>query len=162
MAEYSIHFGQKLFEAGRIVLEQGGDSVDTKRTVLYLSLLSCEIILKAFLERAGKPIKEIKARSHNLEGLLDDLGCCEVEEDIGNGILEWVPAVRLRSEVVKINTGESTVGKLLAGESQGASGYPNQIRYGDRLYHFPPEAVLNSAAVIHQWVQDRWNRIRLS
>lgn len=162
MREYSIHFSEKLIEAARVVLEDGVDSVGARRTVLYLSLLSCEITLKALLERAGKPVKEIKGRSHNLEGLLDELGPCEVEEDIVNGVLKWVPASRLRAKVVTTNTGESTVGRLLAGESQGASAYPNQIRYGDRLYHFPPEAVFNTATAILCWAQDYWNRIRLS
>lgn len=162
MPEYSIDFSEKLIEAARDVIENGVESSDAKRAVLYLTLLSCEITMKALLERAGKPVKEIKERSHNLDGLLKDLGRCEVEEDIVNGVPKWVPAYRLHSKVVTTNTGESTVGVLLTGESQGASKYPNQIRYDDHLYHFPPEAVLNASTIVLCWAREKWDRIRLS
>jgi hypothetical protein len=73
VTEYSIDFSENLIKAARFVLEDGADSVDAKRTVLYLSLLSCEITMKALLERAGKPVKEIKKSWHDLNGLLCDL-----------------------------------------------------------------------------------------
>lgn len=68
MPEYSIDFSENLIKAARFVLEYQVNSVDAKRTVLYLSLLSCEITMKALLERAGKPVKMIKKRLHNLDG----------------------------------------------------------------------------------------------
>jgi uncharacterized protein YbaR (Trm112 family) len=40
---------------------------------LYLSLLSCEVSLKAILEKAGYTIDHLINRSHNLSGLTEDL-----------------------------------------------------------------------------------------
>jgi len=47
--------------------------------------LSCEISLKALLEKAGVPIKKIRKRSHDLSGLLRDIGDCEIEIEISCG-----------------------------------------------------------------------------
>jgi HEPN domain-containing protein len=117
MPEYSLDFSEKLIEAARVVLDldNNSDSVDAKRTVLYLSLLACEISMKALLERAGKSVSEIRSRSHNLEGLLEDLGSCEVEENIANGVLKWVSGNRLRAKEIITDTGNSTIGILLTG-----------------------------------------------
>ena len=78
MAEYDISFGERLSETARMVVDEGLAELDAQRTVLYLSLLSTEITLKAMLERAGKPVPDIRARSHRLAELLSDLGQCEV------------------------------------------------------------------------------------
>ena len=53
MAEYDIAFGERLAETARMVADEGLAELDAQRTVLYLSLLSTEITLKAMLERAG-------------------------------------------------------------------------------------------------------------
>ena len=42
MQEYNIGFSEKLIEAAQVIVKDGLQSVDAKRTVLYLSLLSCE------------------------------------------------------------------------------------------------------------------------
>jgi predicted hydrocarbon binding protein len=76
MAEYDIAFGERLAETAKLVANDGLDSLDAKRTVLYLSLLSSEIVMKALLEKAGRPISKIRARSHNLKNLLEDIGDC--------------------------------------------------------------------------------------
>ena len=62
MAEYDIAFGERLAETARIVAADGLEQLDAQRTVLYLSLLSVEITLKALLEHAGIPVTEIRAR----------------------------------------------------------------------------------------------------
>lgn len=162
MSEYNLDFSKKLIDAARVVLNDGIDSFDAQRTVLYLSLLSSEITLKALLEKAGMSIKEIKEHSHNIDSLMVSLGDCEVEEDIGTNVLKWVPASRLRSEVVSTDTGTTTVGKFLSAESCGASKYPNQIRYGNHLVHYPPETALEASAVILSYVRNHWDRVRLS
>jgi hypothetical protein len=69
---------------------------DAQRTVLYLSLLSTEILLKAMLEHAGKPVAEIRERGHQLADLLTDLGLCEIEVEVTPGCHRYVPASRLR------------------------------------------------------------------
>jgi hypothetical protein len=161
LPEYSLDFSEKLIEAASCLLRNGDNSVDTKRAILYLSLLSCEIIMKALLEKAGMTVPEIKRRSHNLDGLLRDLGGCEVEEDIVNVGLKWVKAVRVRSEVISENP-LLTIGTFLEGESRGASRYPNDIRYGNRLYHFPYELALEGAKIILRWAREKWDKIRLT
>lgn len=95
MAEYDIAFGERLAEAARMVEAEGLVELDAQRTVLYLSLLSTEITLKAMLERAGKPVGDIRARSHRLSELLDDLGQCEVEVEIAPGTKQYVSASRI-------------------------------------------------------------------
>ena len=54
MPEYNLEFSKNLIEAAGFVLQKGEVSVDAKRTILYLSLLSCEITMKALLEKASK------------------------------------------------------------------------------------------------------------
>lgn len=163
MAEYSLDFSKNLIRAARAVRDKGEDTVDAKRTILYLSLLSCEITMKALLERAGKPVKKIKHRSHNLEGLLRDVCRCEVKEEIVNGKLQWVIASRLRGQGVATRPRISslTMGKFLTGENQGASRYPNEIRYGDKLFHFPPDIALNASHILIRWAREKWDEIRL-
>ena len=60
MPEYEIAFGEKLADIARMVAAEACVTIDAQRTVLYLSLLSTEISLKAMLERAGRPITKIR------------------------------------------------------------------------------------------------------
>ncbi|MBP1610215.1 MAG: hypothetical protein H6Q04_2450 [Acidobacteria bacterium] len=159
MAEYSIEFGKELIEAAQAIVDQGEDSEDAGRAILYLSLLACEIILKALLEKAGRPISEMRKLSHDLSRLLDKLGLCEVEEAIANRLMRWIPATGIRGKVIVPNT-TLTVGVLLEGERHGASRYPNEIRYGERIYHFPPVAALRGATILLDWAYEKWDRIR--
>lgn len=153
MAEYNIEFAGKLITAARVVASSDSDSVDAQRTVLYLSLLSCEISLKALLERAGFSVREITALSHNLRGLLDTVCRCEVNETIaGVTTPMWVSAARVCAIPISVGGGESTVGTLLSLEEAGASRYPNQIRYGSTIVHAPCEAMLQAAEKIFPWV----------
>ena len=138
--------------------EDGLETLDAKRTVLYLCLLASEITLKALLEKAGVPLSNIKARWHNLSALLGDVATCKVEEQIGIQT-QLVPAARLRGEIVDPKYSDATVGKLLEAESCGASVYPNKIRYGECLAHYPPETVLKMATVINAWAKKYWERI---
>lgn len=68
-------------------------------------------------------------RSHNIETLLKDLGHCEILAGSTNQ-QRYVPATRIRARVVNQMFGGATIGNLLAGESKGASRYPNEVRYG--------------------------------
>jgi hypothetical protein len=160
MAEYSIEFDKELIEAAQAIVDRGENSEDAGRAILYLSLLSCEIILKALLEKAGIPIGEIRKLSHDLSKLLDKLGQCEVAEEIANHLMQWIPATGICGKTIIPNT-MFTVGVLLEGESHGASKYPNEIRYGDRIYHFPPVAALKGAKILLDWAHERWDRIRV-
>lgn len=162
MPEYNLGFSEKLIDAARVVADEGLDSVDAKRTVLYLSSLACEIALKSLLEKVVQPVKEIKAHGHDLSTLLKDVGECEIQEEIVNGSLSWVPATRLRAVTVDKRHGNATVGTLLTAEEHGASKYPNEMRYGEYLNHYPPELLFQTANTLVVWAHDHWYRIRQS
>lgn len=161
MPEYDIAFGKKLAETARMVAAENCDTLDAKRTVLYLGLLSAEITLKAMLEHAGKPILDIRARSHRLADLLSDLDQCEVEIEIFPGTRHYQSASRLRSCPIEIGPEQTTVGKVIDAENIGASIYPNQIRYGDTLRHFSIEVVVPMASSILKFANEHWNSLRV-
>lgn len=154
MTEYSLDFSKSLITAAKHLSQSNSRSVDSRRAVLYLSLLSCEISLKALLESAGYPVNDIKALSHNLSALLSKVGTCKV---MING--NRVPAARLRSIVSDEKFPDSTVGKLLTAEKYGASKYPNNIRYGDLLRHFPADAMLSVAEKVFEWSKENYGYI---
>ncbi len=158
MNEYSLEFSEKLTDAAQFVVDDGLDSLDAKRTVLYLSQLSCEIALKALLERAGVPVAKIKPRWHNLSELLQDLCACKVEEQIGSE-LRWILATSIRAQTVDQRF-MNTVGSILEAEAQGASKYPNEVRYGYSLNQYPPELWLKTTKTIIVWARKRWDSIR--
>lgn len=56
MAQYDLKFAERLAQVAAQLVADDITSVDAQRTVLYLSLLSMEISLKAMLEQAGKPV----------------------------------------------------------------------------------------------------------
>ena len=161
MAEYDIKFGERLATVAKSLVTNGIEELDAQRTVLYLSLLSAEITLKAMLEQAGKPVTHIQGRSHKLSELLADLSNCEVEVEVASGLRKWVPATRLRSCTLDHGEKKITVGNVLEAESQGASKYPNKVRYGDLLSHFPPEVVSEMAEQVAAFARQHWQSIRI-
>jgi len=157
--EYSLEFSERLIDAANSLVRDADGKDEAGRAVLYLSLLSCEISLKALLERAGYTVKELIKRSHDLKGLLHDICFCELA---GTGIGNSKPfrASRLLSQEVIENTYNGTVGALLHAEEKGASKYPNDIRYGDLVTHFPPLVMLKCASVVQRWARDNIDIIR--
>jgi hypothetical protein len=65
MPEYSLGFSQKLIDAAEMLKANGLSDVEAQRTVLYLSLLSIEISLKAIMEEAGVTTGRLRSLSHN-------------------------------------------------------------------------------------------------
>lgn len=161
MAEYDLAFGKKLAETAADLAGHGLYTLDAQRTVLYLGLLSVEISIKALLERAGVAVPAIRARSHRLEDLLNDLDSCEVGVEISPGKTKRVSASRIRSLVVEHGGKEGTVGQILAAERAGASKYPNNIRYGDILTHYPAGVVSAMASVVYKFAEKNWDNIKL-
>lgn len=161
MSEYNIAFAEKLVDTAKLVSMQGLSEVDTKRTVLYLCLLSMEIALKAMLEKAGMPVEAIKGFSHRLADLLVSLDHCEVQVEIIANIPRYLPAVRLRSLSVNYCNQITTVGQVLEAEREGASKYPIQIRYGNILKHYPPEVVMQVASLVTDFANEYWESFRL-
>ncbi len=161
MAEYNLGFSQQLLNAADLVCSEELDDLEAKRTILYLSLLACEITLKSVLEKVGIPIKEIKKLSHDLTALLGEFSKLEFNKEVGNGKLNWVNGAAIRSCTVDDHFGNATIGTLLTGEQEGASIYPNQIRYGNDLKHFPPEMMLEAAKILYVWVSEHFRTIRI-
>lgn len=153
MAEYSIEFAQEMAKASNGIVSAGLGSEDAQRAALYVGLVACEIAIKSALEKAGKPISDIKTNGHNLSKLLDDLSSCTVLAEISAGVLTRVPATRVRSIVVDSNYADATVGKLLQAEQFGASKFPNEIRYGDTLKHFPASVIARLSEKVVAWVK---------
>jgi len=160
MAEYNLGLSQKLAETAVIVAMDGLEDFDAVQTVLYLSLLASEIALKALLEQAGQPVGKIRARSHNLKALLEDLGRCQIHVEITPGQVRWVSASRLRAVTINPNYGNAKVGTLLEAEDAGASRYPNQVRYGESFRHYPPQVIVKMASEIVKWAKQHWDEIR--
>lgn len=158
--EYSLGFAKQLIEAARVLKGSGHLIEESKRALLYLSLLSIEISLKYLLEKAGVPIATIRRRSHNIETLLEDLGHCEILAGSMNQ-QQYVPATRIRARVVNPMFGGATIGNLLAGESKGASRYPNEVRYGPMPQHYPPDLMLECAETVINWAENEGKTIRV-
>ena len=144
--EYSLKFGERLIEAANSFVGSNNSNEEVGRTVLYLSLLSCEITLKSLLENAGYTPKELKKHSHNLRGLVKELCNCQL---IGRSVGNSKPLSA--SRVLSKATENSTVGTLLQAETTGASKYPNEIRYGELISHFHPLEMLSCAKVLYEW-----------
>ena len=161
MAEYDISFGERLADTARMIVSEGLTPLDAQRAVLYLSLLSAEVTLKAMLEHAGKPVSEIRARSHRLATLLSDLDQCEIEVEVPPETKRYVSASRLRSRSLSHGDAISTVGAVIDAESQGASKYPNQVRYGEVLRHFPAEVLAKMAVEISAFAREHWESLRV-
>ncbi len=159
MATYDIEFSETLITAGRSIEVAGLDSLNAKRTVLYMSLLSVEISLKSFLETAGVPVPKIKSRSHNLDQLMNDACCCEVEVDLGDGKMYWVSAAQLRSIPTREGDAESTLGAMLSDDQK--SKYPNDIRYGEKITHYSPSTMLKAAGKLAKKIKGYGNRVRI-
>lgn len=141
---YSFEFAKRLIESAESIFHGGADKDEAGRTVLYLSCLSCEISLKALLERSGYSSKELRKLSHNLSALLAEVGSCIVSST-------GRKASSIRSKMVVPGTANGTVGTLLDSELSGGSVYPNEIRYGEIVRHYPPEAMLNCAKTVNGW-----------
>ncbi len=160
MPEYSRAFAEQLAKIATRVAADGLSEPDAQRTVLYLGLLSTEISLKAMLEQAGVPFSKIRRRSHNLGGLMHDLGRCTVAVQVTPGTPKHVPASRLRACTLDHLPAEPTVGELIDAESKGASHYPHQVRYGKLPRHYPPELVAQMATKVAVFAKQHWQSIR--
>ncbi len=153
--EYSIEFGERLIEAANSFVSENTSSEEAGRTVLYLSLLSCEIILKSLLENAGYTKKELIKKSHNLSGLAKEICNCElIGKTVGNS--KPKPASELMSKPAK----NSTVGAVLHAEESGASKYPNEIRYGELITHIHPIEMLSCAKETLNWAKQNISCIK--
>ena len=151
MAEYSIGFARSLLAAADQLLPETAptSTEDYQRAVLYLSLLACEITLKYLLEQSGYTLPEIRRMSHNLAALLGAVARCRVNGDDGPR-----PASSIRAVLSDTRFGNATLGHLLTAEEHGASRYPNDVRYGDLVRHFPASVMRDVARSILDWAEN--------
>ncbi len=159
--EYSLSFSTRLLEAGTSLKGSGQILEETDRAILYTSLVSIEIALKYLLEKAGVPVKKIRAQSHNIESLLNEIDKCEILTTIGSEE-KYVSASRIRSREVNPAFGGATIGNLLQGEAKGASKYPNEVRYGPIPRHYPSELMLECAEKVINWAENEGQTIRIA
>jgi hypothetical protein len=150
--EYSLEFSERLIESADAVFHDYSDKDEAGRAILYLSCLSCEISLKALLESSGYTPAELRKHSHKLDELLNVVGSCKIEGTNQR-------ATSIRSKEVVPNTANGTVGTLLESSLSGSSVYPNEIRYGEVVKHFPPEAMLNCAKVVNGWCKEHKGKL---
>lgn len=152
MAEYDIEFSRRLAQVAAGILKQGLSDPESHRVVAYLSRLSMELALKAFLEGAGLPVSRIRDHSHRLKDLLKEIDQYEVEVEITPGHKHWCAASRLRSVTVSISGYQVPAGMVIEAEDHGASIYPSELRYGSQPKDFPAEALAFAALAIANWV----------
>lgn len=142
---YSLEFSKSLIDAAQALVPRlSSNNEEEGRAVLYLSLLSCEISLKATLETAGVDVKKLKKRSHNIHLLLEDISDFKLTTT-------GMSASEIRSKTVKEGVSNGTVGALLSSQARLCSTYPNEIRYGEIITHFPPDLMLDCARVLNTW-----------
>jgi hypothetical protein len=160
MAEYNLAFGKKLAETAGLVIDAGIDSQEAERAVAYLSLLSTEVSLKSMLEKAGFAPRMIRKHSHNLPALLKELCKCEIEFEFSPGCRKFVSAARLCPMSISYKNTRTPVGRVIGGELEGASRYPNEVRYGSTFHHFPPEVLFGMADAVSSFAFKNWTSIR--
>jgi len=159
MTEYNIDFAERLIVTARYARGEGTYDFEAAQVVTYLTQLSIELSLKAFLEKAGLPVKQIKGFSHRLEDLLTSVGKCEVRQEVTSGRLTYVPATGLRG--IRVN-GQNTVGDLIARLVSEGSTYPDGIRYGTGFRGLEADIMLELASEAHRFVNRHWDEVRLS
>ncbi len=62
---------------------------------------------------------EIRARSHNLKALLEDVTECVIQVEVVPGVQKQIAAMRLRSMNVDRTYANASVGKILEAEDAG-------------------------------------------
>lgn len=162
MPVFNLGFSEKLIEAAQFIFDDEGDEFDKLQTILYLCHLSCEITLKALLEKAGKPIQDIKACSHDFEKMFQPF-FVEVGtySEVGNNIYEWYPASHIGCDQTTAGFYEPTVRTMLTDER--ASRYPSNLRYaGDHISSYPPIELIKAAKSLLNDALKYWDNIRLA
>lgn len=152
LPEFNIDFAQQMSDASKIILENNTIQNEADRAAIYTSLVACEIALKVALEYAGKPLTGIP-KTHDVSKLLGLLCSCTVLAEVTQGKLTRVPASRVRGEVADRNYNNATIGNLLEAEKYGASKFPNEIRYGDTLKHYPAKVIQKLSSKLIAWVK---------
>jgi hypothetical protein len=161
MPVFNLGFSEKLIEAAQFVFDDEGDEFDKLQTILYLCHLSCEITIKALLEKAGKPIQDIRACSHDFNKMFQPFFLeIETYREVGNNIYRWCPAGHIGCEQTKEGIYEPTVRAMLT--DARTSRYPSNVRYaGDTISSYPPQELIKAAKILLDDAHKYWENIRL-
>lgn len=149
MSEYNLEFSEAMSESSRLILDANPLLQEAPRASLYMALVSCEISLKYILDKAGSDVP----KTHNLSSLLKLVSECTIDDEITAGVTKQVSAGRIRSVQVCRNYNNATLGNLLESEAFGASKFPNKIRYGEILSHFPANVMQKASMKLISWVK---------
>lgn len=149
MSEYNLEFAEAMAESSGLILRSDSLPAEGQRAALYTALVACEIALKYALAQAGVSVP----KTHDLSKLIGLVSDCSVEEEITKGVIKRVPASRIRGVHASKDYGDATLGKLLEAEEFGASKFPNEIRYGHTLKHFPASVVQQASVQLISWVR---------
>lgn len=149
MSEYNLEFSEAMSKASKLILSSDSIVDESQRAALYTALVSIEVSLKYILDKAAIKVP----RTHDLKKLMDLVSKCTVEDEVTTGMPKRVPAARLRSVNVDTNFSNATLGNLLEAESVGASVFPNEIRYGALLKHFPAAVMQKASESLLLWVR---------
>lgn len=149
MGEYNLEFAEAMAEASGLILRSDSLPEEGQRAALYAALVACEIALKYALSEAGITVP----KTHDLSKLMRLVSDCSVEEEVSNGVIKRVPASRIRGVSASDNHSDATLGKLLEAEGFGASKFPNEIRYGHTLKHFPASVMQQASLQLISWVK---------
>jgi hypothetical protein len=160
MPEYDNDFAAALAASARTIIKQDGSSIHANRIGIYLSLLSIEISLKSFLERGGYAISKIRSHQHDLKSLLKEVGKLRIAHEVLPHTTALKSAAKLRAIEIEYEGAMSTVGKIIDFENPKPSSYPNELRYGGKLIHFPTEALIKVAEEIARFVRENWDHIQ--
>lgn len=149
MSEYNLEFAEAMAESSGLILRSDSLPEEGQRAALYTALVACEIALKYALAQAGVLVP----KTHDLSKLMGLVSDCSVEDEITKGVIKRVPASRIRGVSVSDNYRDATLGKLLEAEEFGASKFPNEIRYGHTLEHFPASVMQQASIQLISWIR---------
>jgi hypothetical protein len=160
MPEYDIDFAAALAASARTIIKQDGSTLQANRIGTYLSLLSIEISLKSFLERGGYAISKIRSHQHDLKSLLKEVGNLKIPCEVLPHTITLKSAAKLRAIEIEYEGATSTIGEIIDCENPKPSSYPNELRYGEKLVHFPIEALIKVAEKIVRFVKENWDHVQ--
>lgn len=161
MSEYNSSFADVLFSCATDLENQGIGNVDAQRAILYLCLLASEVRLKAILEKANLPILDISKASHDFKKILMLFHKIEFEKEITPGVKKWFPGSEIRAITIDPNYSNATVGNVLDAEGQGASKYPSELRYGDKVRHYDTIILIGTYKAIAEFSCNNWANFRI-
>jgi len=149
-------FSARLIESAEHMLPECHKKPDAGRAVLYDSYLSCELSLKALLEKVGFSPDELKKCLHNFTDLLILVGACDLPVSGG----KTKKATSIRSVCAVPGVYNSTVGNLLDSLPY-ANEYPSGIRYAKKFDNYEPETMIGCAKVVLDWCRKNFNNLQL-